>query len=63
MFTSKKYVKVTECNFSNYTIPWQMQILQMSPLHFYARSYHFSDIKCLSFYIHKVGQGHRMQFS
>ena len=37
--------------------------LQMSLLHFYARSYHFSDIKCLSFYLQKVGQGHRVQFS
>ena len=35
----------------------------MSLLHFYARSYHFSDIKCLSFYLQKVGQGHKVQFS
>ena len=35
----------------------------MSPLHVYARSYRFSDIKRWSFYLQKVGQGLRVQLS
>ena len=62
ILTSKKYVKVTECSFSDTRFHSKCQNLQMPPLHFYASSYRLSDIKCLRFYFQKVGQGHRVNF-